>query len=102
VLVVSFSNWDVYVLLTPAAIVLVVWSLLTLLLLLHTLLLDLSRTAFTKNGFTFSDREDYEEALKDTSHPGHTAANARATDATNRGEDRDSSAMLSASYYDQR
>ena len=101
VFIVSLSNSDVYVLSTPVAIVLVVWSLLTLLLLSHTLLLDLSRTAFTKNGFTFSDREDYEAALSDTSHPGYTAANARATDATNRGEDRDSRAMLSALYHDQ-
>jgi hypothetical protein len=83
------------------AVVLVVWSVLTLLLLLHTLLLDLSRTAFTKNGVTFSGRDDYEAALSDTSHPGHTEANARATDAINRGEDRDSRTMLSALYHDQ-
>jgi hypothetical protein len=83
------------------AVVLVVWSVLTLLLLLHTLLLDLSRTAFTKDGVTFSDREEYEAALADTSHPVHNAANARATDAINRGEDRDSRTMLSALYHDQ-
>jgi hypothetical protein len=104
-LVVSFvmySSFDVLVLSAPLLPVLVVWSLLTLLLLLQTLLLDLSRTAFTKNNYTFSDRADHERALIDTSHPGHTAANARATYATNRGEDRDSSATLLATYYDQR
>jgi hypothetical protein len=99
--VVTLSVYDVYVLPTPVAIVLVVWSLLKLLLLLHTLLLNLSRTAFTKNGVTFSGRDDYEAALSDTSHPGHTEANARAKDAKNRGEHRDSRPMLSALYHDQ-
>jgi hypothetical protein len=59
--------------------------------LLHNSLLELPRTAFIKNGVTFSGRDDYEAALTDTSHPGHTEANARAKDATNRGEHRDSS-----------
>eukprot|EP00953_Heterococcus_sp_UTEX-ZZ885_P017558 9824-Heterococcus_DN1.PRE.1 len=59
------------------------------------------RRSFTKDGVTFSDREEYEAALTDTSHPDHNAANARATDAINRGEDRDSRTMLSALYHDQ-
>jgi hypothetical protein len=69
--------------------------------LLHNSLLELPRTAFTKNGVTFSGRDDYEAALSDTSHPGHTEANARAKDATNRGEHRDSSVCYHL-YYDQR
>jgi hypothetical protein len=98
--IVTLSVFHVVVLFTPA-VVLVVWSVLTLLLLLHNSLLELPRTAFTKNGVTFSGRDDYEAALSDTSHPGHTEANARAKDATNRGEHRDSRTMLSALYHDQ-
>jgi hypothetical protein len=83
------------------AVVVVVWSVLTLLLLLHTVLLDLSRTAFTKDGVTFSGKDHYKAALTDATHSEHNAAKARAKDATNRSEHCDSRAMLSALHLDQ-